>query len=443
MEHVRRADWMSQVLARVVAAVYWFHPIVWVAQRQLSLEAERACDDAVLRASEATAYADQLVLLAQRMSATSQPHLAMANRNDLATRVIAVLDCRQQRGKAGARSIGIAAAICSFAVMAISPLRIVASPSQQKARRFEVASVKPCEPDAPSAGRGAGAGNAASPGSINLSCVRTASLINYAYIENGGVSTDDPIHGWTRVEGLDFSGLTPGPLKVRGGPAWVYSERYAVEARAGSAAERSVMMGPMLRSLLEDRFRLKVHQETEEVPMWALTVASGGPKLTRPSSGDCVELGPGVEPKLEQIKANPNARFCGRAFGVIGDSSITSRAGGQTASDIATTLTRDLGVKVIDRTGLAGVFNYTLEYALDENTSLGAAMTTRPAASTAPTIFTAVEQQLGLKLVKTTGPRGYLVVDSIERPTPDFAAFAATWGKPDLLMSPARAGGAR
>src|SRR5690606_37608319 len=100
LEHVRRADWLSQCLARAIAACYWFHPLVWVAWRQLALEAERACDDAVLRASEAAEYADQLVLLAQRLSTSRQPQLAMANRSDLATRVLAVLDGGQRRSRA-------------------------------------------------------------------------------------------------------------------------------------------------------------------------------------------------------------------------------------------------------------------------------------------------------------------------------------------------------
>ena len=59
LEHVRRGDWMSHCLARVVCSVYWFHPLVWIVWRQFSLDAERACDDAVVVRAEATAYADQ------------------------------------------------------------------------------------------------------------------------------------------------------------------------------------------------------------------------------------------------------------------------------------------------------------------------------------------------------------------------------------------------
>jgi beta-lactamase regulating signal transducer with metallopeptidase domain len=102
LEHVRRGDWITQCVARVVCACYWFHPLVWIGWRQLILEAERSCDDAVLRGAEATVYADQLVALAERLStAPSRSLLAMANPTDLATRVAAVLDGRQPRGPAG------------------------------------------------------------------------------------------------------------------------------------------------------------------------------------------------------------------------------------------------------------------------------------------------------------------------------------------------------
>ncbi len=108
LEHVQRRDWVNCCLARAVCAVYWFHPLVWIAWRQLTLEAERACDDAVLGRSEATAYADQLVGLAQRLSKTSKlPLLAMANRSELTKRVGAVLDSRQRREPGGrVRGVG-------------------------------------------------------------------------------------------------------------------------------------------------------------------------------------------------------------------------------------------------------------------------------------------------------------------------------------------------
>jgi TonB family protein len=129
LEHVIRRDWVIHCLARAVCAVYWFHPLVWTAWRRLELEAERSCDDAVLACSEATAYADQLVAIARRLSAaTKPPLLAMASRADLASRVNAVLDGRQRRGRAGRLCVTVATAAAAALVIAVSPLRIVAAP---------------------------------------------------------------------------------------------------------------------------------------------------------------------------------------------------------------------------------------------------------------------------------------------------------------------------
>ena len=95
-----------------MSACYWFHPLVWIAWRRLCLEAERACDDAVVQCSAHTDYAEQLVSLAERLTAQPQPALGMAKRSDLSARVSALLDARQRRGQAGA-----------FAAACLSPLR--------------------------------------------------------------------------------------------------------------------------------------------------------------------------------------------------------------------------------------------------------------------------------------------------------------------------------
>ncbi len=134
LEHVGRADRLSQSLARAVCGAYWFHPLVWMAWRGLVLEAERSCDDAVLRRSEAADYADQLVGLARRLSTAAKPPLpAMANRADLAARVGALLDSRQRRGRAGTLPVALACAAAAALVLTVSPLRIVAAPQSASA----------------------------------------------------------------------------------------------------------------------------------------------------------------------------------------------------------------------------------------------------------------------------------------------------------------------
>jgi beta-lactamase regulating signal transducer with metallopeptidase domain len=129
LEHIRRGDWMVHMLARSIAALYWFHPMVWIAWRQLNLEAERACDDAVIPASERADYAEQLVTLARRLSDTlAPPALSMANRSDLSRRVSAILDINQSRGRTGLLFTAAALAAAVAVVLAIAPVRAVGTP---------------------------------------------------------------------------------------------------------------------------------------------------------------------------------------------------------------------------------------------------------------------------------------------------------------------------
>jgi len=144
IEHIQRGDWLMQIVARTVAAVYWFHPLVWTAWRRLCLEAERSCDDAVVISEERTDYAEQLVTLAQRMSATpAQPMLGMANRSDLSTRVTAVLDDRLQRGRAGFAFAAVTVAAAALMVLAVAPVRAIAKAEAAPAASAEDQSRRP------------------------------------------------------------------------------------------------------------------------------------------------------------------------------------------------------------------------------------------------------------------------------------------------------------
>src|SRR5499427_9064251 len=126
LEHVRRGDWAIQLAARATCILYWYHPLVWVALRRLSLEAERAADDAVVRGAEHTEYADQLVSLAGRLSkAQAQSALCMANRSDLSARVSALLDDSQRRGRAGRMATASALSVAGLVALTLAPARAV------------------------------------------------------------------------------------------------------------------------------------------------------------------------------------------------------------------------------------------------------------------------------------------------------------------------------
>ncbi len=143
LEHIRRRDWIIQAIARTICAVYWFHPLVWVAWRRLCLEAERACDDAAIQsavAAERKEYAAQLVSLARRMSeAPAGAVLGLANRSDLSRRVSALLDDTQRRGRAGLAVLVPIYLCAALLVFAMAPMRVIAqSPGPHELRTDEL-----------------------------------------------------------------------------------------------------------------------------------------------------------------------------------------------------------------------------------------------------------------------------------------------------------------
>jgi beta-lactamase regulating signal transducer with metallopeptidase domain len=140
MEHIRRRDWPLLVLVQAACALYWFNPLVWVARRRLCLEAEMACDDAVLREHEPSGYARQLVALAEEMShARAELALGMAKRSDLSIRVSALLDNSRRRGGAGMRARLLAAAATTLVLFAFAPARAVAQANAEDATLLEAA----------------------------------------------------------------------------------------------------------------------------------------------------------------------------------------------------------------------------------------------------------------------------------------------------------------
>jgi uncharacterized protein (TIGR03435 family) len=216
--------------------------------------------------------------------------------------------------------------------------------------------------------------------------------------------------------------------RVRGGPAWVYSDRYTINAETsdraaagptGGPTPDTLLLGSMLRLLLEDRFQLKTHRDTEEVAMYSLTVAKGGLKIKPMEEGGCVPFDPAKNrPRDTPPVSKP---WCIQGMGFTESDWIINGAG-QAMSNLAEMLTTITGRHVFDKTGLPGLFNYSLRFAHDDTTPgefppglpSPFPQTDVPAGVS---VFTVLEEQLGLKLVPDKGPREYLVIDSVQRPT--------------------------
>jgi beta-lactamase regulating signal transducer with metallopeptidase domain/predicted outer membrane protein len=126
-EHIRRRDWLTQRAARLACAMYWFHPLMWVAWHGMTLEAERACDDAVINRGDAASYAEQLLRLAERQAASGRHAslLAMTGRHDLATRIHAALDQQQPRGRVGVLAATVIGLTATALVAASAPIQLV------------------------------------------------------------------------------------------------------------------------------------------------------------------------------------------------------------------------------------------------------------------------------------------------------------------------------
>jgi len=200
---------------------------------------------------------------------------------------------------------------------------------------------------------------------------------------------------------------------IVGAPDWIRTERFDIVAKAEGNPERAQLF-LMLRALLADRVKLTVHRETREIPIYALVRAKTegplGPRL-RPAAVDCVALMAAAQkgtplPPSNRILCGTRAR------------AGTIAIGGMTMDQIALGLWPQLGRVVVDRTGLQGSFDLDLDFAPESSVTASTGAPDAPPGD-APSIFTAVQEQLGLKLESTRGPVEVLVIDRVERPTDD------------------------
>jgi uncharacterized protein (TIGR03435 family) len=206
-------------------------------------------------------------------------------------------------------------------------------------------------------------------------------------------------------------------VDVRGGPGWFDSDHYSILATASGNASRGQMNGPMLRALLEERFKLKVHRESKTVPVYALTLSKGQLKLKSAQPGRCVQSDPTQMPPAP-APGEPPLVVCGRPIPAPNGRNVMFDVFGVSIADFADGfLSRIMDRIVIDRTAKPGIFDLHFEFTPDGSTPLGSH---RPMPATPPaglSIFTALEEQLGLKLESTQGAVDVIVIDYAERPS--------------------------
>jgi uncharacterized protein (TIGR03435 family) len=230
-------------------------------------------------------------------------------------------------------------------------------------------------------------------------------------------------------------------LRIVGGPSWAESERYDIEAKAPDGAPANQLQ-PMLQAMLEDRFKLKVHKETRELPVYELVVGKNGLKMklsddqTPPAPTILPPADPGAGPRGAGVVARggvpgpgggPGGTFFGggpRVRGTSGRGSINGRmtfeGSAVMVSVLVNTLQQLLDRPLTDKTGLTGLFDIKLEWIPGAEAPPGP-FSPNPDAPPSPpvdgpSIFTAIQEQLGLRLEGSRGPVEVVAIDSAQKP---------------------------
>jgi len=259
--------------------------------------------------------------------------------------------------------------------------------------RFEVASVKECQ---------SGEASSSSAGRLSLGCRPLRMLIQEAY-DLFAAGRVDPLNPATPV------------IPIEGLPAWVNRARYSIDAKTESPQTAAMMRGPLMQALLEDRFHMRLRRENREGPIYLMTVAKGGLKLSPAKEGSCAPFD-----FSEAINMKPSDQtWCAVPKVVRRGATTVVDVHGVTLAAFAKLLHPE-GRPVFDRTGIAGVFEIHLEWD-DQPDPAGSAgggvgdLASDPAPHSSA--IAATRQQLGLELKPDRGMHQVLVVDRIEKPS--------------------------
>jgi uncharacterized protein (TIGR03435 family) len=294
---------------------------------------------------------------------------------------------------------------------------------------------------------------------FEVASVKPAAPITGNFIRvmmRGGPGSNDP--GQITYTNVTLKNVLMNAYGVKGfqisGPGWLDSERYDIVAKLPRGATKEQFM-VMLQNLLAERFKLTLHREKKDLPMYALVVGKNGPKLKEsveepaPKEGDAPKAGgPAADGPLAgaAMRRLPMGRDgfpvlppgAGRAGTMI---SLTSgnahmAANGQTMAGLAEMLSNQLDLPVVDMTGLTGKYDFTLTFAPEGGVGLrlpagiapppppppppgeggpGMPAASAPDSQSSPNLFAALQEQLGLKLEQRKGPVDLLVIDHLEK----------------------------
>jgi bla regulator protein BlaR1 len=402
MCHIRRRDNLTFAMHMMVETLFWFHPMVWWIRMQLIEERERACDESVLQSgSEAEVYAEGILNVCKFYVESPLACASGVTGSDLKKRIVRIMTERLGDNLGSGRKLLLAsialAAVIGPVVFGLVKLPQASAQEQQSASAprlsFEVATIKPNR----------SSDNKRmlmmSPGKFSMIGIPLSELIRFAY----DLKSD---------------------AQLTGGPGWINSDRFDIEAKQDEAQAQAMSKLPpdqtreqvrlMVQSLLAERFGLKVSHATKELPVYAMVIAKGGPKLTPTTAPPMAP--PGDQPP----GGDPAKKPFNRGIRMQGNGDLTGMAA--PTALLADVLSRqpELGNRLVeDKTGLTGDYDWTLKWtpaAMDSSSSADGAALPAGDPST-PSLFTAVQEQLGLKLESQKGTVEIIVIDHVEQPS--------------------------
>jgi uncharacterized protein (TIGR03435 family) len=406
--HVRRRDNLAAMVHMTVEALFWFNPVVWWIGARLVDERERACDeDVVGRGTDPDVYAESILRTCQFYVESPLVCVAGVTGSDLKRRVEQIMRHDAQAALGALKRVFLAAALVAAIAIPVA-IGIITSPRlaaqivapATDSPTFEVASIKP------NAGGGR-MGGTNSPGRLNMTGMPVRRLITQAYEIHDSQIIGGP--DWMRTQGFDIAATVTG---------------------TPTPDERRMMM----KTLLRDRFKLTFHTEKRDLPIYALVVQRTdgqlGPKLTRTAEKDCPAPGsrgaaPGGPPPPAPSPFDPNAVVrCGQM--IVGPGRFLAR--GLPIDMLARALANLPAITAFNRpvtnlTRLEGTYDFDFRF----NNELGRGVPPPPGSPAAapnaitpddePALFTALQEQLGLKLNSQRATLDVLVIDSIEQPS--------------------------
>ena len=226
-------------------------------------------------------------------------------------------------------------------IAALSSAWLQAQPvSSPPTPKFDVVSIKPCKP-------GVTKGGDSSPGRLSIGCALLADIDNTGLIQVA----------YNRYAGGHMNSFRVIPIE--GGPDWIHSETFEIDAKSDGHPSILMMRGPMMQAVLEDRFKLKIHRETRQGPVYELALGKGSPKLKPFQEGSCTPVVAGRP--LPQLASDQ--RYCRNMVNPRGSVDIE----GGTLSALAGLLGMALDRPVIDKTGITNQFEIHLVFSPDDS----------------------------------------------------------------------------